>query len=131
VIRGAAHRRAILLLLAVPPAHAGDGDPSRGERVFQYCFACHAVQPGEENLQGPNLRGIVGGPIAAQEGFDYSPAMRAFAQRETRWSEALLDRYLTAPYDLVPNTTMSFPGLREAAERADVIAYLRSVGEGN
>ena len=129
VIGRAAHRRAILLLLAASPAHAAEGDPSRGERVFQYCFACHAVQQGEANLQGPNLRGIVGARIAAREGFDYSPAMRAFAQREARWSEALLDRYLAAPYEVVPNTSMSFPGLREADERSDVIAYLRSVVE--
>ena len=121
--------RAILLLLAVSPAHAQAGDPNRGERVFQYCFACHAVGEGETNLEGPNLRGIVGGRIAAQQGFDYSPAMRAFAQREARWSEALLDSYLAAPYRVVPNTSMSFPGLPEAEERTDVIAYLRSLGQ--
>jgi cytochrome c len=129
VIRSAALRRAILLLIGVSPAHAEAGDPNRGERVFQYCFACHAVREGEANLQGPNLRGIVGGRIAAQAGFDYSPAMRAFAQREASWSETLLDRYLAAPYAVVPNTSMSFPGLSEAEERADVIAYLRSHGQ--
>ena len=62
-------------------AHA-DGDPARGEKVFQYCYSCHSVQPGETNLQGPNLLGIVGRRIASQEGFTYSPALRAFAQQD-------------------------------------------------
>jgi cytochrome c len=115
--------------LAATTAWSGSADPARGERLFQYCYACHSIEPGETNLPGPNLRGIVGRPIAAQAEFDYSSAMRAFAQREGRWNEALLDRYLTAPYKLVPKTSMSFPGLAEADERADLIAYLRSTGE--
>ena len=47
-----------------------EGTPSRGERVFQYCYACHSVQPGEKNLQGPNLAGIIGRPIAAEGDYD-------------------------------------------------------------
>jgi cytochrome c len=98
--------------------------------VFQYCYACHSVQAGETSLPGPNLRGIVGRPIAAREDFAYSLAMRAFAEHEGRWSEALLDRYLAAPYKLVPKTSMSFPGIADDGERADLIAYLRTTGEG-
>jgi cytochrome c len=97
--------------------------------VFQYCYSCHSVQPDEINLQGPNLHGIVGRRIASQEGFPYSPALRAFAQEEDRWSESLLDRYLTAPYKLVPKTSMAFPGIEAQDERADLIAYLRSKGD--
>ena len=91
---------------------------SRGEKAFQYCFSCHSVQPGETNLQGPNLRGIVGRKIASQEGFQYSPAMRAFAEREGRWSEKLLDRYLAAPDKSIPKTSMAFPGIDEAGASA-------------
>ena len=101
----------------------------QGEKVFQYCYSCHSVQPDEINLQGPNLHAIVGRRIASQEGFSYSPALRAFAQQEDRWSEALLDRYLTAPYKLVPKTSMAFPGIEAQDERADLIAYLRSRGD--
>ena len=107
-------------------AHADGGDPVRGEKVFQYCYSCHSVQPDEMNLQGPNLHGVVGRRIASQDGFSYSPALRAFAQQEERWSEALLDRYLAAPYRLVPKTSMAFPGVEAQYERADLIAYLRS-----
>lgn len=54
--------------------------------------------------------------------------MRAFAQRNERWSDEFLDRYLTAPRKMVPNTSMSFQGVDDAAERADLIAYLRRMG---
>jgi cytochrome c len=117
---------ALLLGIAAAGAHADGGDPVRGEKVFQYCYSCHSVQPEETNLQGPNLHGIVGRRIASQEGFPYSPALRAFAQHEERWSEALLDRYLAAPYRLIPKTSMAFAGIEMPDERADLIAYLLS-----
>jgi cytochrome c len=120
---------ALLLGITVVGAHAGGGDPVQGERVFQYCYSCHSVQPDETNLQGPNLYRVVGRRIASQEGFSYSPALQAFAQHEERWSEELLDRYLVAPYKLVPKTSMAFPGVEAQDERADLIAYLRSKGE--
>lgn len=117
-------------MIVASPAQAQDGAAARGEKVFQYCYACHSVQPGEANLQGPNLRGIIGGRIAAQESFAYSPAMRRFAQQEERWSEALLDRYIAVPHEVIPNTSMEFRGVEDAAERADLITYLRSLGKG-
>jgi cytochrome c len=116
---------ALALVLAAPALAAGD--PARGERVFQICVACHAVEAGPEPLQGPPLKGIPGAPIAAWEGFEYSPALSTFARTERAWTEDLLDRYLAAPYRLVPKTTMSFPGLTDPEERADVIAYLKSL----
>ncbi len=103
------------------------GDPARGERIFQYCYSCHSVQPGETNLQGPHLAGIIGRPIAAQDGFDYSPAMRSFTARESTWSEELLDRFAAEPEAVVPKTSMQFHGIDDPAERADLIAYLRSI----
>jgi cytochrome c len=108
-------------------AHAA-GDPARGERVFQYCYSCHSVDPNETAiLQGPSLAGIVGRRIAGQQGFEYSPALRAFAAEHGTWSEGLLDRYVAAPQEVVPKTTMAFRGVEEAQERADLIAYLESV----
>jgi len=127
VIRHLVAGVALLPGITVMDAHA-DGDPARGEKVFQYCYSCHSVQPGETNLQGPNLQGIVGRRIASQEGFTYSPALRAFAQQEERWSKELLDRYLAAPYKVIPKTSMAFPGVEASDERADLIAYLRMTG---
>lgn len=129
--RCAAAAAAYVLLLCAAAQAAGQpaptGDAAGGERVFQYCFSCHSVDPKEAaTLQGPNLAGVVGRPIAAQESFEYSPAMRAFAAARKTWSEDLLDRYITSPEKLVPKTTMAYPGLGDAQERADLIAFLKA-----
>jgi len=99
--------------------------PSPGEHAFQYCFSCHSVVPGEfEGLQAPNLAGIVGGPIASEAGFDYSPAMRAFAVRHGDWSFELLDRFIADTDGAVPGSTMEYPGVKDEAERAALLDYL-------
>ena len=120
-----------LTVLALLAADARAADAARGEVLFQHCYSCHSIETGETGLEGPNLRGIVGRRIAAQDGFAYSPALQALAERQERWSEALLDRYFEAPYRLVPRTSMSFPGLSDSSERADLVAYLRAIPEGN
>ena len=125
MIRNPISPLALVLSVVTTGVLAQGGDPIRGEKLFQYCYSCHSVQPDETNLEGPNLRGILGREIASQEGYAYSPALRAFARQEERWSEALLDRFLAAPYRLVPKTRMAFPGLEAQDESADLIAYLR------
>ena len=57
--------------------------------------------------------------------FDYSPALRVLAKRRPRWDEALLDRYIADPEAVAPRTSMTFTGMRDQRERADLIAYLR------
>lgn len=114
----------VLVTGAALSARAGQApDPVRGERAFQKCYACHALEPARNDLTGPNLHQIVGRPVAAEEDFAYSKAMRDFASREPRWTAALLDRFLADPEALVPGTDMGFMGM-ESAERADLIAYL-------
>lgn len=115
---------ALAALMASAPARA-EGDSGRGERVFQQCFSCHSVEPGEAGLQGPNLRGVAGGPVAARPDFEYSDALRYLAQREPAWTDALLDRYVADPAAAVPGTRMHYVGLKDAGRRADVIAYLK------
>ena len=119
---------AVLTCLASATATAA-GDPRRGEKVFQKCYACHSVEPGEVNLPGPNLAGIIGRAIAAEAGFDYSPALRDLATREKVWTADLLDRFVAAPEEVAPGTQMSFPGLAKAADRADLLAYLGSASD--
>lgn len=115
-----------LLLASATSEAIAEDDAKRGERVFQRCYACHSVVPGEvEGLQGPNLRGIVGRPIAAQEGFPYSDAMRRFAAAEGVWTPGLLERFVADPEALVPGTAMSAAPLA-VAERADLLAYLKA-----
>jgi cytochrome c len=102
------------------------GDPERGAVVFQKCYACHSVVPGETGLTGPNLAGVVGRRIASAPGFDYSPALAALAEQGAGvWTEAAMDAFIRAPEELVPGTEMTFVGLPDAGERADVIAFLR------
>jgi cytochrome c len=98
--------------------------PGAGERAFQKCYSCHSIEPEQTTLAGPNLEGIIGRPIAAQAGFDYSPALRRFAGREPVWTSALLDRYIADPEALVPGTSMAFNGIADPAERAALIGYL-------
>ncbi|HEU5482933.1 MAG TPA: c-type cytochrome [Sphingomicrobium sp.] len=97
-----------------------------GERAFQKCYSCHSIT-GDERLEGPRLSGIAGGPVAARTGFDYSPAMKRFANKHPVWTDALLDRFIADPEAVVPGTSMAFAGVRDANERAQLIAYLRGV----
>jgi cytochrome c len=117
---------AVIIVLAGLPAAASEPDPKAGERAYQKCYSCHALEPGKHDLSGPSLHRIVGRRIAAAPGFDYSPALRAFAKRKRRWSEQLLDRYIADPEAVVPHTSMNFIGMKNRKERADLIAFLRS-----
>ncbi len=124
-----------LPLAAVPAAMlvaaAGDGpspQPTVGERAYQKCYACHATEAGKHDLAGPSLHGIVGRPVAAVAGFDYSPAMAALAAANPRWDRALLDRFAADPEALVPGTSMAFHGMPDPAERKALVDYLESLG---
>jgi cytochrome c2 len=122
--RAAAALAFSLPIAALSVAATATGDPSRGEVAYRKCYACHAMEPGR-NLEGPSLNGILGRRIADAEGFAYSAPLRALATRQTRWDEALLDRFIDDPESLAPRTKMNFNGLRDPRERADLIAYLR------
>lgn len=110
----------IWLALAAVPAAAQDLERGRG--LFQQCRACHTVQP-PSGADGPALAGVVGRPSARLDDFRYSKAM---ARARLTWDEATLDRYLAEPQAVVPGTRMAFEGLPQAADRAALIAYLKS-----
>jgi cytochrome c len=102
-------------------AHAlPTGDAARGGEIYTRCQACHAL---EYNRTGPKHCGVVGRKAASVPGFDYSPAMR---RSHLTWDEATLDRFLADPPKTVPGTTMTYAGVPDAQERADLIAYLRA-----
>jgi cytochrome c len=126
--RAALQRRtalAFVFMLSAFGVHAQEGDAARGERIFQRCYACHSIAPGETaSLQGPTLFQIGGRPAAAIPGFDYSQAMREKGAAGLVWDAATLDRYIADPETVVPGTRMSVPPMRDAQERADLIAYL-------
>ncbi len=123
----------IVAALATPlpgaAGHAEEGNAARGERAFQRCFACHSVDPDEPaKLQGPNLSKLLGRPAAQLPGFAYSQAMRNKAVAGLIWDAATLDRYLADPDSVVAGTAMSVPPVRDAQERADLVAYLARSG---
>ncbi len=104
-------------------APAPRGDPVRGERVYQSCLSCHSLSP-REQYSGPSLHALIGRPIASEPDFDYTPALRALAAREKRWTPALLDRFMANPGKVAPRSNMTMFALPNARERADLIAFL-------
>jgi len=104
---------------AVPPAQLADG-----EQAWRQCAACHALEAGANTPAGPALHAVVGRPIAAEPGFNYSPALRRFATRHGRWTPELLDRFLADPAAVVPGTEMGFPGMTDPGERRALVAWL-------
>ena len=104
---------------AAPPA-AAPAALQRGEQVYARCVACHAI---EANRTGPQHCGLFGRRAGTAPGFDdYSKAMR---ESRIVWTEASLDAFLRAPTEAVPGTSMGYAGVKDAHERADLIAWLR------
>jgi cytochrome c len=105
-------------------------DLAAGEAAFARCKSCHTVNAGGANGIGPNLFGVVGGPVMHASGFAYSDAMQAHKTEAPAWGLDELDQFLTAPGRYVPGTKMSFAGIRDTATRVNLIAWLRSQGSG-
>ncbi|HEX4829032.1 MAG TPA: cytochrome c family protein, partial [Xanthobacteraceae bacterium] len=95
------------------------GDPARGEEIYARCGACHAL---ESNRTGPRHCGLFGRRAGSVPGFDYSAAMKGSG---ITWDARSLDRFLANPLATVPGTAMTYAGVPDAQERADLIAYLR------
>lgn len=101
-------------------------DPSSGERAFKRCAACHTVEKDGQQKVGPNLYGVVGGPVAGTDGFRYSTALADYAGN---WSPERLDAFLAKPRAEVKSTRMSFAGVRNEADRVNLIAYLNTFSD--
>ncbi|HEY6822770.1 MAG TPA: c-type cytochrome [Burkholderiales bacterium] len=97
-----------------------DGDSARGEKRFEDCVACHSLERGKNGL-GPSLAGVFERTAGQVEGFMYSPAMR---RSKIRWTPQALDAYIADPQKAVPANRMPYAGMPDAADRADLIAYL-------
>ncbi|HMN77165.1 MAG TPA: c-type cytochrome [Burkholderiaceae bacterium] len=106
-----------------PPRPGANADAARlqhGEQVYARCAACHAV---ETNRTGPQHCGLFGRRAGTAPGYDtYSPAMR---NSKIVWDGHSLDVFLQAPTQAVPGTAMGYAGVKDAQERADLIAWLR------
>lgn len=108
---------------AAAPAYASlTGDAAKGEKVFVQCKACHVTEAGQ-NRVGPSLHALIGRTAGQIPGFNYSAANKSSG---IVWSEEELYKYLEAPQKVVPGTKMTFAGLKQPQDRADVIAYLKT-----
>lgn len=113
---------------APQPAKLLQGYPDEGIiiAVQEKCALCHSLAT-RTNRVGPYLKGIYGAHIANVPDFPYTDAMRAFALNHPVWDDATLDRFLTDPKGVVPGTHMAQPGVQDPQDRANLIAYLKTL----
>lgn len=100
------------------------GDVSKGKRLAKKCTICHTLEKGGKNRLGPNLFGILGNPAAAVKGYKYSQAM---ASSGIIWNETAFIEFLLKPKKFIKGTKMSFSGLKNARQRADLVAYFKTL----
>ncbi len=118
---------------AAPAAAGGDvmallakANADNGKTTFAKCKSCHTNEKGKPNGVGPNLWGVVNRPKGSAEGFKYSDAMKG---KGGDWNFADLGHFLANPKGFVAGTKMVFAGLPNAADQADMIAYLATLAD--
>ncbi len=99
-------------------------DAGKGEKLFAKCKACHKLEDGANGV-GPSLFGVYGRDIASAEGFAFSDALSGL---EGSWDAEALDAWLENPKAYAPGNKMSFKGLPKETDRANMIAYLATIG---
>jgi len=98
----------------------------KGQAAAKVCQTCHTFAKGDKNGVGPNLYGIVGDHKGEGRGFNFSAAMKA---KGGTWTYDDLNAFITNPKAFVPGTAMGFAGIQKDSQRADVIAYLRTLSD--
>ena len=111
---------------SVPRPQTGKASVEEGAKAARKCAVCHSFDKGGPNKVGPHLWGIVGGDVASSAGFSYSAALKGVGGK---WDFEHLNKFLHNPKGTAPGTKMAFAGIKNDAERAAVIAYLRSLSD--
>jgi cytochrome c len=113
---------ALALLALATQAFAADGNPARGQRVFGACAACHSLQP-DQNMTGPSLADVWNRKAGSTSSFSrYSPALKS---ANIVWNDKTLDEWINDPQHVVPGNQMTFAGIKDARQRADLLAFLK------
>jgi cytochrome c2 len=101
---------------------ASAADAEKGKEIYdRRCQICHSMDSGVNKL-GPSLAGVFGKKAGSVSGYSYSQALK---DSDIVWNAQNLDQWLADPHQFVPGDKMPFPGLKNAADRQDVIAYLK------
>jgi cytochrome c len=118
---------AIGLLLALEAQTlAANGNPNQGQRVFGACAACHSLRP-DQNLTGPSLAHLWNRKAGSLASFSrYSSAMKSAS---VEWNDKTLDEWIADPQHVIPGNQMTFAGIKDAKQRADLIAFLKQETE--
>ena len=99
-----------------------DGTSTRGQRVFGACAACHSLQP-DQNMTGPSLAGVWNRKAGSLSSFSrYSPALQS---SNIVWNDKTLNDWITDPQHLIPGNQMTFAGVNDPRQRADLLAFLK------
>ncbi len=113
---------------AVPlPNLLASAKPEAGAKVAKVCVSCHTFEQGGPNKTGPNLFGVVGNHLAHKDDFKYSAAFQTEQASGKTWTYDALFAYLDNPKAYLPGNMMSFAGVKNLQQRADLIAYLKSI----
>lgn len=106
------------------------GDAARGAELWEMeCAVCHMMGQGADNDIGPHLTRVFGRRAASVEGFVYSDSIARMGRDGLRWTFRTLDAYIENPYALVSGTRMSYAGLPDPTDRADLLAYIREFSD--
>jgi cytochrome c len=108
------------------PVLLASADATKGQAAARKCSACHTFENGGANKVGPNLYNVVNRPLASYAGFNYSAALKG---KGGNWDYEMLNAFIQNPKAAVPGTIMAFAGVAQAGERADLLAYLRSLSD--
>src|SRR5262249_15903858 len=107
-------------------SYAAEGNAASGQRVFGACAACHSLRP-DQNMTGPSLAGIWNRKAGSSASFSrYSPAMKS---ANVEWNDKTLDEWIADPQHVIPGNQMTFAGIKDAKQRADLIAFLKQATE--
>ena len=115
---------ALAAAMALTSATAmASGDVAKGKKVFKKCKACHAIKAGKKKI-GPTMFSVVGRDAGTLKGFKFSKAMKASG---ISWDDESLDKFLKKPKKFIKGTKMGSGGLKKDADRANVIADLKTI----
>ncbi|MBV9139246.1 MAG: cytochrome c family protein [Hyphomicrobiales bacterium] len=112
------------------PELLAKADPAAGQKDATICTTCHSFGKGEPSKStGPNLWGVVGRVHAADKDFDYSQANRDLGAKGEKWTYDAIFNFIKGPRDYMPGTKMTFAGMPKPEDRANVLAYLRTLSD--